>query len=928
MKKRISFFLAALLILTILSPLAAAIEPAPAKVWNAAKQAFFLKDGPEITRLAADSNEDGTGVVAELCHTADFRTLGDLYHAVDRNDDRLFADAIGLPADDVDGDLEVGVQLAYSFDGKTWVNDFDTDRQEEEPVYFLHSEFDLDGDGFTEYDELPNGNADLDRFFGEMPVFDGRSGCFTPYYCGPAEDMSIQQALTIRNNTLLQGKGEFTGAAYKADGDNDSKGFSVDFNRHTLYVKARYRVYTDLDYRNSAGEWVDKNRTAIWSGWGPVKTYNNDTASAEGQDCVPDMGALLTNAAPTLTALSTLRRDVERGGVAMKATNVRLAVEYPASTLKELAKFYALDADTREELTGEYFEPHLVYEMKVGSGDWFHLYSESASKHTWNFDDDVYWNRDQMEAQGYRPEDPVYLRVRLYGSDSYDKQRDEKIEYDRVVDKDEVFIRSGISNVLELNLTGKFNIRYETNGGSFPYGTTQVEMFDEATEMTVDLTTKDYTPEREHFTFNGWFTTKDFAKGTQIKSFNTAEKASRTYYAKWTELPFHTVSYDFGAVTDSVYNPNRDRIYTDDGTVKINDAEYSGARFLGWYDAAQGGSKVTSLVYASMKGDVTLYARWELPVKTITYAGAGKDYTNNAKNPASYQINPGGANETLIYAPEKTGYLFDGWYLNKDLDNGKLPYSEEKGAYLLNESEDVTLYAKWILGRWDIVYVLGLEDAWNGGNPDNYTYGNGILLQSPTRTGYTFDGWFADMAFKEKVTEIKGTDTGVKTLYAKWTAIPYKLNYDLRDPNADKFFNNPNPATRCIDDEIVLQPLAPAVKLYKFLGWYDNVNYDGDPVTKIAAGTDKDATLYAKLFKYSWGDVDFDGRVTAADARLILRYSVKLEEFTPEMQAWADVDAPSAERKITAADARLVLRMSVKLETAEGLKLPETPPGF
>ncbi len=106
------------------------------------------------------------------------------------------------------------------------------------------------------------------------------------------------------------------------------------------------------------------------------------------------------------------------------------------------------------------------------------------------------------------------------------------------------------------------------------------------------------------------------------------------------------------------------------------------------------------------------------------------------------------------------------------------------------------------------------------------------------------------------------------------------------------------------------------------------MNFDGDPMTKIAKGTDKDVTVFAKLFKYGWGDVDFDGKVSSADARLILRHSVKLEEFTPEMAAWADLDAHSEAHAITAADARLALRMSVKLETAEGLKLPETPSGF
>lgn len=56
------------------------------------------------------------------------------------------------------------------------------------------------------------------------------------------------------------------------------------------------------------------------------------------------------------------------------------------------------------------------------------------------------------------------------------------------------------------------------------------------------------------------------------------------------------------------------------------------------------------------------------------------------------------------------------------------------------------------------------------------------------------------------------------------------------------------------------------------------------------------------------GDVDGDGKVTAADARLILRASVGLEEVDTDV---ADMDGDG---KVTAADARLALRESVGLE--------------
>lgn len=58
------------------------------------------------------------------------------------------------------------------------------------------------------------------------------------------------------------------------------------------------------------------------------------------------------------------------------------------------------------------------------------------------------------------------------------------------------------------------------------------------------------------------------------------------------------------------------------------------------------------------------------------------------------------------------------------------------------------------------------------------------------------------------------------------------------------------------------------------------------------------------------GDVDMDGKITAADARLILRRAAHLIRFTDEQDALADVDKDG---KITAVDARIVLRMAANL---------------
>lgn len=62
------------------------------------------------------------------------------------------------------------------------------------------------------------------------------------------------------------------------------------------------------------------------------------------------------------------------------------------------------------------------------------------------------------------------------------------------------------------------------------------------------------------------------------------------------------------------------------------------------------------------------------------------------------------------------------------------------------------------------------------------------------------------------------------------------------------------------------------------------------------------------------GDVDGDGRVTASDARLILRAAAQIVTLTMEQEALADVDNDGV---VTALDARMVLRVAAELETLD-----------
>ena len=110
------------------------------------------------------------------------------------------------------------------------------------------------------------------------------------------------------------------------------------------------------------------------------------------------------------------------------------------------------------------------------------------------------------------------------------------------------------------------------------------------------------------------------------------------------------------------------------------------------------------------------------------------------------------------------GYEFKGWYKG---DTQVKTITADNLASLYGTGKTLNLTAKIEPKTYNITY--NLDNGKNAdGNPDTYTIeSNTITLLNPTRTGYTFAGWYSDENKTEKVTEIAKGSTGDKTLYAK-----------------------------------------------------------------------------------------------------------------------------------------------------------------
>ncbi|MBO5480605.1 MAG: InlB B-repeat-containing protein, partial [Clostridia bacterium] len=146
-------------------------------------------------------------------------------------------------------------------------------------------------------------------------------------------------------------------------------------------------------------------------------------------------------------------------------------------------------------------------------------------------------------------------------------------------------------------------------------------------------------------------------------------------------------------------------------------------------------------------------------------------------------------------------------------------------------------------------YVTGVmsnityeADGATHSNPSTYVEGTLLPLTDASKDGYTFDGWYTDSEFKNKVTEISVDTTGDITIYAKFNRIyqTFNITYELDGGE------HSNPATYTEGTGLVL---ADATKEgYNFVGWYTDNVYTVK-VTEISATQTGDITLYAKFAK-------------------------------------------------------------------------------
>lgn len=324
------------------------------------------------------------------------------------------------------------------------------------------------------------------------------------------------------------------------------------------------------------------------------------------------------------------------------------------------------------------------------------------------------------------------------------------------------------------------------------------------------------------YTFDGWYSDPLYVIDKTHINQGTHEDVH--LYAKWNPNQY-TITFvsNGGSEVASITAGYQTGINKPDNPTK------EGYAFVGWY--TDNGTFEHEYDFTTMPlGGATLYAKWTAANQTITF-------NSNGGSEVADLVAPYGSAIEAPENPEHDGYSFGGWYT----DNNTFENQFEFDTMPLGGA---TLYAKWNLNQYTITYELD-GGTNNANNPATYTYDSAtITLQDPTKTGYTFAGWYVGA---DQVTQIAHNSHGEITLTAHWTATPYTINYHL-DSDAGEQNNANNPAT--YDIETAVSTLAAPTKVvdsvvYTFLGWFTDEDCT-EAFAGIAVGSTGAKDVYAK----------------------------------------------------------------------------------
>ena len=279
--------------------------------------------------------------------------------------------------------------------------------------------------------------------------------------------------------------------------------------------------------------------------------------------------------------------------------------------------------------------------------------------------------------------------------------------------------------------------------------------------------------------------------------------------------------------------------------------------FEGWYTAASGGTKIGDAGASYIPtANITLYAQWSSNIPV--------EFDANGGSCSTQRLTYDGAAPITLPSATRPGHSFNGWYT---ASSGGTKIGNAGASYI--PTAHITLYAQWT--AYTVTY-----DA-NGGSvsPASSTAGsNGaVTLPTPTRTGYTFNGWYTAASGGTKIGSAGAsyTPTANITLYAQWSVNSYKVNITTSNSSTavtvnGTTVNNGGSVDYNSTVKVVLNYSKSSEQTFTIKQGSTNVTrYSNEDCTKTTTSTDA-GTYY---FKMPAGDVTINSSSCIAAGTLI-----------------------------------------------------------
>lgn len=240
-------------------------------------------------------------------------------------------------------------------------------------------------------------------------------------------------------------------------------------------------------------------------------------------------------------------------------------------------------------------------------------------------------------------------------------------------------------------------------------------------------------------------------------------------------------------------------------------------------------------------GDKNVQSAISLPNNTIIFNSNQGSGTTLCQH-----MSDGSTTNLRINIFARPGYTFNGW--NTAANGTGTAYTDQAAYTMNNTNTDVILYAQWSLATYSITYNLnGGSNA--GGNPATYNTTSDITFLAPTKTGYTFAGWYSNAMYFGVLPEIVPGSTGDVSVYAKWVA------------NSDTITFNANGGTGTLSQSMTTGNAHPLTLNtltytgYTFAGWNTLANGTGTVYADGAVYTmgTGNVTLYAQWTIVTYG---------------------------------------------------------------------------